>query len=124
MALCNYILAQANRPSKEHKRELHSMIVAAYHCLATWLSEHRYLLSDKGCLLEVLHTIEYGISGSISSTHKKVPKKDKSQKPISRRVKNAAEVLLLIIFHENSNRHDTIKGRVNEIPVSSRKLSR
>lgn len=96
MALCNYIIAQANRPAKEHKRELHSMIVAAYNCLSTWLSEHRYLLNDKGCLLEVLHTIEYGISGG-SGSSKKTPKKEKQQRPISRRVKNAAEVLLRII---------------------------
>jgi hypothetical protein len=42
MALCEYISVQSNRPSREHKRELHSMIVAAYNCLFVWVCD-KYL---------------------------------------------------------------------------------
>ena len=45
--LCQYIVHQCERPPPQHKRELHSMIVTAFHTLAAWLLEHPYLLEEK-----------------------------------------------------------------------------
>ena len=42
------------------------MIVAAFHCLCTWLVSHEYLLRDRECLHCVLEVVELGISGSKS----------------------------------------------------------
>ena len=42
------------------------MIVAAFHCLCTWLVSHEYLLRGRECLHCVLEVVELGISGSKS----------------------------------------------------------
>ena len=49
--LCFYIQNSIKRPKVEHKRELHSGIVAAFRCLAKWLDLHPDLLQDSslGC---------------------------------------------------------------------------
>ena len=60
--LCLYIQNSIKRPKWEHKRELHSGIVAAFRCLSNWLDIHDELLNDSN-LLEI---IELGISGSKS----------------------------------------------------------
>ncbi|XP_039256619.2 ral GTPase-activating protein subunit beta-like isoform X2 [Styela clava] len=122
--LCRYIVNQCERPPPHHKRELHSMIVAAFHTLTTWLLEHPYLLNDKDCLNEVLEIIELGISGSksspgrrgssgtfgLSSTtggllvngsnedNKPIFKGDKDLNPASMRVLEAAEGALVCVF--------------------------
>ena len=57
---------QSSRPAMHHSKDLHSMIVAAFHCLSTWLVSHEYLLRDRECLHCVLEVVELGISGSKS----------------------------------------------------------
>jgi len=59
-----------------HTQDLHSMIVAAFQCLTTWLVEHDYLMQDKECMQTVLQVVELGISGfrsqvcsNLSRTH-------------------------------------------------------
>nr|CAB3265419.1 ral GTPase-activating protein subunit beta [Phallusia mammillata] len=100
--LCQYIVHQCERPPPQHKRELHSMIVTAFHTLANWLLEHPYLMDDKDCLYEVLEIIELGISGSKSKPvltgSPPVMKADKEISPVSMRVMEAAESLLLLVF--------------------------
>uniref|UniRef100_H2ZQ53 Rap-GAP domain-containing protein n=1 Tax=Ciona savignyi TaxID=51511 RepID=H2ZQ53_CIOSA len=97
--LCQYIVHQCERPPPQHKRELHSMIVSAFHTLSVWLTEHPYLMHNKTCLNEVLEIIELGISGSKSkSDETSVMKADKELNPVSMRVLEAAEGLLIIVF--------------------------
>jgi hypothetical protein len=64
--ICEFILYQCSRPAPSHSKDLHSMIVAAFHCLGIWLVEHSYLLHDKECLQGVLEVLELGISGAKS----------------------------------------------------------
>ena len=61
-----FIVYQSSRPAPLHSKDLHSMIVAAFHCLCTWLVAHNYLLRDRECLHCVLEVVELGISGSKS----------------------------------------------------------
>ena len=49
--LCLYIIHQCERPKPQHKKDLHSMIVTAFHTLAAWLLQHPYLMNDKVILL-------------------------------------------------------------------------
>lgn len=92
---CDYIVSQCSRPPPAHSKDLHSTIVAAYHCLGIWLLEHPYLLhgSDShDCLDTVLETVELGVSGAKSGRARL--KDDKEPKPASMRVRDAAECLL------------------------------
>ena len=61
--ICDFIIAQCSRPPPAHSKDLHSSIVAAFHCCKTWLLHHPYLLQDKECISTVLEVIEFGISG-------------------------------------------------------------
>ena len=61
-----FIVYQSSRPAMHHSKDLHSMIVAAFHCLCTWLVSHEYLLRGRECLHCVLEVVELGISGSKS----------------------------------------------------------
>ncbi|KAM4597576.1 ral GTPase-activating protein subunit beta-like [Polymixia lowei] len=98
-SVCSFIIFQCSRPPPLHSRDLHSMIVAAFHCLCVWLTQHPTLLNDKDCLLEVLEIVELGISGSKSrQEHKTEYKTDKEQSPASMRVKDAAEAMLSCIM--------------------------
>ena len=62
--ICDFIIAQCSRPPPAHSKDLHSSIVAAFHCCKTWLLHHPYLLQDKECISTVLEVIEFGISGN------------------------------------------------------------
>lgn len=62
--ICDYISVQCSRPPPAHSRDLHSSVVAAYHCLAAWLRAP--LLADPECLATVMEVVELGISGSKS----------------------------------------------------------
>ncbi len=64
--ISEFIVYQCSRPAPAHSKDLHSMIVAAFHCLTLWLVEHEYLMQDKECLHCVLEVVELGISGSKS----------------------------------------------------------
>ncbi|KAF8763641.1 Ral GTPase-activating protein subunit beta like protein [Argiope bruennichi] len=95
--ICDYIVFQCSRPPPAHSKDLHSTIVAAYHCVTTWLVEHPDLLNDKETVHTVLEVVELGISGSKSQPKRSDPPKlkgDKELKPASMRVKDAAEAVL------------------------------
>uniref|UniRef100_A0A8C1B7Z8 Ral GTPase-activating protein subunit beta n=1 Tax=Cyprinus carpio carpio TaxID=630221 RepID=A0A8C1B7Z8_CYPCA len=99
-SVCSYIVYQCSRPAPLHSRDLHSMIVAAFHCLCVWLTEHPDMLNEKDCLIEVLEIVELGISGSKSKTGEQEVKYkgDKEHNPASMRVKDAAEATLSCIM--------------------------
>lgn len=65
--------------------------------------QHPYLLQDKECLMTVLEVVELGISGSKSVGKLSEPiklKDEKELKPVSMRVRDAAETLLTIILEQ------------------------
>lgn len=64
--LCEYISTQCSRPPPAHSKDLHSTIVAAFSCCASWLFAHPDLGSDNECLHLILQVIELGISGAKS----------------------------------------------------------
>ncbi|XP_061788457.1 ral GTPase-activating protein subunit beta isoform X2 [Nerophis lumbriciformis] len=98
-SVCRHIEFQCGRPPPLHSRDLHSIIVAAFYCLSTWLTQHPTILDQQDCLLEVLETVELGISGSKSRLEEEVLCKEKKElNPVSLRVKEAAEVTLNCIM--------------------------
>ncbi|XP_055376413.1 ral GTPase-activating protein subunit beta isoform X13 [Condylostylus longicornis] len=101
--ICDYICYQCSRPPPAHSKDLHSTIVAAFQCTSAWLMQHPYLLQDKDCLNIVLEVVELGISGSKSiGKMGDTPKfkDEKELKPVSMRVRDAAENLLTIILEQ------------------------
>lgn len=101
--ICDYIVTQCSRPPPAHSKDLHSTIVAAFHCCQTWLLHHPSLMQDKECIATVLEVVELGISGSKSQNRSADPpimKEDKQAQPASRRVRDAAESLLIVIFEQ------------------------
>lgn len=93
---------QCSWPSMYHSRDLHSVIVAAFHCLTVWLFEHSHLLEDRECLHCVLEVVELGISGSKSqlpASSAAEMKHTKQSKPASMRVREAAEGILSNILN-------------------------
>lgn len=94
---------QCSRPPPAHSKDLHSAIVAAFQCISIWLTEHGDLLLDRECLISILEVIELGISGSKSvnvSTETVKYKDGKELKPVSMRVRDAAESILTIIMEQ------------------------
>ncbi|KAK3862467.1 hypothetical protein Pcinc_031674 [Petrolisthes cinctipes] len=101
--LCDYIAYQCSRPPRAHSKDLHSTIVAAFHCASVWLVAHPYLLQDKECLATVLEVVELGISGSksqVKSSDAARLKHEKELKPASMRVRDAAEALLSCVLSQ------------------------
>ncbi|XP_077290167.1 ral GTPase-activating protein subunit beta isoform X2 [Arctopsyche grandis] len=99
--ICDYISVQCSRPPPAHSRDLHSSVVAAYHCLAAWLRAP--LLADPECLATVMEVVELGISGSksIGKPGESLKMKDEKElKPVSMRVRDAAENLLALILEQ------------------------
>ena len=91
-------MVQCSRPRQAHSKDLHSTIVAAFHCCKTWILHHPYLLQDKDCIATVLEVIELGISGTKSqakTTEPVVMKDKKISQPASRRVKERFCILIL-----------------------------
>ena len=89
--ICDFIVVQCSRPRQAHSKDLHSTIVAAFHCCKTWILHHPYLLQDKDCIATVLEVIELGISGTKSqakATEPVVMKDKKISQPASRRVRS------------------------------------
>ncbi|KAJ8714733.1 hypothetical protein PYW07_002958 [Mythimna separata] len=81
--------------------ELHSCVVAAYTCLSAWLCPA--LLADQDCIATLLEVVELGISGSKSQGKPGEPPKmkdEKELKPVSMRVRDAAESLLMLILEQ------------------------
>ncbi|XP_068208219.1 ral GTPase-activating protein subunit beta isoform X4 [Palaemon carinicauda] len=101
--LCDYIAYQCSRPARLHSKDLHSTIVAAFHCASVWLVAHPYLLHDKECLGTILEVIELGISGSksqVKSSDAPRLKHEKELKPASMRVRDSAEALLSCVLSQ------------------------
>ncbi|XP_059096422.1 ral GTPase-activating protein subunit beta-like isoform X2 [Tigriopus californicus] len=101
--ICDYIVTQCSRPPPAHSKDLHSSIVAAFRCLRTWLLNHPYLLRDKECIATVLEVVEQGVSGSKSknkASDEPILKEDKILSPASRRVRDAAEMLLTCLLEQ------------------------
>ncbi|XP_069947395.1 ral GTPase-activating protein subunit beta isoform X3 [Cherax quadricarinatus] len=101
--LCDYIAYQCSRPPRAHSKDLHSTIVAAFHCASVWLVAHPYLLQDKECLSTVLEVVELGISGSksqVKSSDAPRLKHEKELKPASMRVRDSAEALLSCVLSQ------------------------
>ncbi|XP_059483480.1 ral GTPase-activating protein subunit beta isoform X11 [Neocloeon triangulifer] len=104
--LCDYISYQCSRPPPSHSKDLHSSIVAAFHCLSTWLVHHPDLLKEKENVMTVMEVVELGISGSKSQGKPGEPlkiKEDKELKPVSMRVRDAADSLLTIVMEQVGN---------------------
>ncbi|XP_015763600.1 PREDICTED: ral GTPase-activating protein subunit beta-like, partial [Acropora digitifera] len=95
--LCDYVTYQANKKATHHSRDLHSMIVAAIACIQSWIMSHPWLLDSQGCLKVVMEVVELGISGSKSRESPNVSSQ-KELKPVSFRVREAAEGLLTVIM--------------------------
>ncbi|GAB0089243.1 ral GTPase-activating protein subunit beta [Sergentomyia squamirostris] len=101
--ICDYICYQCSRPTPSHTKDLHSTIVAAFQCISAWLMQHPYLLQDKECLTTVLEVVELGISGtkSVGKPGESPKLKDEKElKPVSMRVRDAAESLLTVILEQ------------------------
>ncbi|XP_061688334.1 ral GTPase-activating protein subunit beta [Syngnathoides biaculeatus] len=97
--ICRYIEFQCSRPPPLHSRDLHSIIVVAFHCLSIWLTRHPDILEDQECLLELLEIVELGVSGSKSRQEEEVRcREQKELNPVSLRVKEAAEATLNCIM--------------------------
>uniref|UniRef100_A0A1B6CX62 Rap-GAP domain-containing protein n=1 Tax=Clastoptera arizonana TaxID=38151 RepID=A0A1B6CX62_9HEMI len=101
--LCDYIMYQCWRPPPAHSKDLHSSIVAAFQCAEVWLVAHPYLLQDKDTLHTALEVVELGISGTKSQGKpgETIKMKDEKElKPVSMRVRDAAESLLTVILEQ------------------------
>ncbi|RDD44888.1 Ral GTPase-activating protein subunit beta [Trichoplax sp. H2] len=106
--LCQYIESQIRRPPRYQSRDLHSMIVASFSCLLSWISCHNQLMEDKECLKTVLAVVEQGIAGivaeeELSHAGQDILKGNKMRKPASGRVREAAEsVFFYLLNHLNA----------------------
>ncbi|KAJ0174961.1 hypothetical protein K1T71_009102 [Dendrolimus kikuchii] len=99
--ICDYISVQCSRPPQAHSRDLHSCVVAAYSCLSAWLCPA--LLAHPDCLATLMEVVELGISGTKSQGKPGEPPKmkdEKELKPVSMRVRDAAESLLMLILEQ------------------------
>ncbi|OQR75130.1 ral GTPase-activating protein subunit beta-like [Tropilaelaps mercedesae] len=95
--LCELIVWQSHRPTRDHSKELHSTIVAAFSCLTLWLVEHSTLFCEQDTIHQVMEVVELGISGAKSQPKPSdipVLKQNKERKPLSKRVLQAAEAVL------------------------------
>ncbi|XP_055857706.1 ral GTPase-activating protein subunit beta isoform X12 [Episyrphus balteatus] len=122
--ICDYICYQCSRPPPAHSKDLHSTIVAAFQCTSAWLMQHPYLLQDQDCFKTVIEVVELGISGSKSIGKPGEPPKYKDQKelkPVSMRVRDAADILLTIImeqvgyFPKECGASETISSLLDEV---------
>ena len=100
--LCFYIQNSIKRPKVEHKRELHSGIVAAFRCLSKWLHLHDELLQDPSFLYYLMEILELGISGSKSRQNNGIDI-NKNNKGILSHVNNALSVPNLRLIHNHMN---------------------
>ncbi|XP_073971038.1 ral GTPase-activating protein subunit beta isoform X3 [Rhodnius prolixus] len=100
--VCDYIVYQCWRPPQAHSKDLHSSVVAAFTTVSVWIMAHPQLLQSRHCLHNVLEVIELGISGVKSQGKRKDEplkmKDEKELKPVSMRVRDAAEALLTIVL--------------------------
>ena len=62
-SLCQFIQQSIGRPKLDHRRELHSTIIAAFRCVSRWLELHPQLLDNSTFLYYLMEVLELGISG-------------------------------------------------------------
>nr|CDP92293.1 Bm3056, isoform b [Brugia malayi] len=98
-SLCRFIDAQLMKPPPLHSKDLHSSVVAAYFSLSVWLCAAPTLLETESCLTTVAETIELGLTGG-----KNLPPMER--KAASKRVDDAAESLLYMIFSGHGRQDD------------------
>ena len=103
--LCDFINTLVCQPPRAHSRDLHSMIVAAYHCLLAWTTCNHRLLFEQEPLHAVLDVCELGLTGSKSVSKSRDDEEstknlrgEKEFRPVSRRVLEAAEMVLYSIL--------------------------
>ncbi|KAK9501298.1 hypothetical protein O3M35_012037 [Rhynocoris fuscipes] len=100
--VCDYIVYQCWRPPQAHSKDLHSSVVAAFTTVSVWIMAHPQLLQNRHCLHNVLEVIELGISGVKSQGKRRDEplkmKDEKELKPVSMRVRDAAEALLTTVL--------------------------
>lgn len=103
----HYIQSQIKRRSRDHTKEMHSVICSAYQCLISIIITKPDVLRDKTTLQTMTNCIEIGISGSNSqSDSETVLKWDKELRPASLRVKEAAECVLFYMMEQNYQSND------------------
>ncbi|CAA9993032.1 unnamed protein product [Nesidiocoris tenuis] len=104
--VCDYIMYQCWRPPQAHSKDLHSSVVAAFTAVSSWILARPDLLMNKHCLHNLLEVVELGISGSKSQGKRRDEpiklKDEKELKPVSMRVRDAAEALLTVVM-EHAN---------------------
>ncbi|XP_014260072.1 ral GTPase-activating protein subunit beta isoform X1 [Cimex lectularius] len=111
--VCDYIVYQCWRPPQAHSKDLHSSVVAAFTTVSVWIMAQPSLLQNKQCLHNVLEVVELGLSGSKSQGKRRDEpikmKDEKELKPVSMRVRDAAESLLTTIL-EHAGHFPTMCG--------------
>ncbi|KAM7541381.1 hypothetical protein Aperf_G00000021766 [Anoplocephala perfoliata] len=123
--ICGFIEAQCQRNKKDHTRSLHSLIINAFNCLSVWLVSHPSVLNDRETLRAVVETTKLGIFGAESApavvqlrnSRESLPMP--SGMPFSKRVNEAAELLLSTLFSTvgsfpQSSGPETVSCRLNE----------
>uniref|UniRef100_A0A183SW74 Rap-GAP domain-containing protein n=1 Tax=Schistocephalus solidus TaxID=70667 RepID=A0A183SW74_SCHSO len=109
-SICQFIASQCKREKKDHTRSVHSVIIHAYQCLASWLVAHAsVMLSDPTILWSVIETTKLCIFGVASqattvggaSGNSHTP--DQAFPAPSKRVSEAAEQLLSILLSSVGN---------------------
>lgn len=119
--MCDYISVQCSRPPPAHSRDLHSCVVAAYAALSAWLCPA--LLAHPPCLRALLEVVELGISGTKSQGKPgETPKMkdEKDLKPVSMRVRDAAESLLMLILEQVGGKTSGVWSRLDERWLAAR----
>lgn len=116
--LCHFIQQSIGRPKLDHRRELHSTIIAAFRCVSRWLELHPELLDNSSFLYYLMEVLELGISGRKSRNKSGVdtPKHEKVNEPVSGRVRHAAEEVLHLLFQQrqkDSLVDESLLGQVN-----------
>ncbi len=64
--LCEFITKLCALRFSKQSKDMHSILVAAFHSLGSWLSQFPLVLFDKDIQHRVLEILELGLSGSTS----------------------------------------------------------
>ncbi|KAL7063700.1 hypothetical protein AAHC03_01681 [Spirometra sp. Aus1] len=111
-SICQFIASQCKREKKDHTRSVHSVIIHAYQCLASWLVAHAaVILSDPTILWSVIETTKLCIFGvdsqaaaaAVSGAGGNSQTPDQAFPAPSKRVSEAAEQLLSILLSSVGN---------------------
>ncbi|KAH9285767.1 Ral GTPase-activating protein subunit beta [Echinococcus granulosus] len=131
-SICAFIEFQCWREKKDHTRLLHSLIINAFHCLGGWIVAHPNTLNDQETLRAVIETTKLGIFGD-ETVPLPLPGSKRGSSlegpplptgmPFSKRVNEAAEQLLTILFSTagsfpQAGGPETFSCRLNEERVA------